>query len=247
MTTTETPEPHEYVFHICREDGSTPLGRCPEVSVWAADGHAARAAVLAQNPGHEVVSWGRFADIEASHRTRDHRVETPSGTAWLSWHGTPTRAPLPGRPDGWYAQLEPFDGPKVGPWPEFRVALAEAPAALAAPAAPAPASGPREYAPEEVKAMFLDHVRALARYWGGASISGDKSLQERLDGLAFSILSTIDGCSDALPAFILAPRPHESDRDHLRGEGLNWFPENHGVQAASDISGCLHDSYYRES
>lgn len=47
-----------YLFTICRDDGSTPLGQCPEVEVEAEEYLDARRRVLAENPRHEVVSWG---------------------------------------------------------------------------------------------------------------------------------------------------------------------------------------------
>lgn len=100
---------------------------------------------------------------------------------------------------------------------------------------------PRELTTQEVKDAFLEHVRSMARYW--SEQPGGKG--QCLDGLAFSILVAIDGCS-ALPGFILAPRPHESDKAYLAREGDNWFPENHKAEARikGNIAGSLHDEFY---
>jgi hypothetical protein len=66
---------------------------------------------------------------------------------------------------------------------------------------------------EQIRDEFLSHIAALVRYWGGTLQSVDrdpvKSLQDRLDGLAFSILVMLDGGSaglqGGLPAFIVVP------------------------------------------
>lgn len=58
-------ETHLYIFKICCEDGSTPLGQCPRVEVEATDYLDAYAKVLKANKGYEVVSWGLKSDIEA--------------------------------------------------------------------------------------------------------------------------------------------------------------------------------------
>jgi hypothetical protein len=99
---------------------------------------------------------------------------------------------------------------------------------------------PRQYTNDEVKEMFLQHVKALVQYWAGGLV-GDKPAAERLDGLAFSILATIDGSSAVLPAFILAPMPHSGDKDYNLSHGENWFPEAPDVEC--DIAGTLHDCY----
>lgn len=56
---------HTYVFRLCREDGSTPLGQCPRFEVEATDYLDAHAKVLKAHKGHEVVSWGLKSDIDA--------------------------------------------------------------------------------------------------------------------------------------------------------------------------------------
>lgn len=100
-------------------------------------------------------------------------------------------------------------------------------------------SAPRAYTAEEVREKFLDYVRALSRYW--ATLPGDKTPQERLDGLAFSILVAIDGGSTHLPAFDLAPAPHPDDEDFYRRRGENWY------EAGVVINDCqLHELFYQE-
>lgn len=94
-------------------------------------------------------------------------------------------------------------------------------------------SEPREYTPEEVRTMFLDHIRNMVRYWAREDRVPD--VEEKLEGLAFSILVTLDGGADGLPAFDVVPSPHEADKDYHRDNGENWFPS--GVP----LPGALHE------
>lgn len=102
----------------------------------------------------------------------------------------------------------------------------------------------REYTEEEIKEHFLNHVRMLVNYW-------DKdvpvqSQSERLSGLAFSILSAIDGYSGALPAFILAPSPHKDDKKFSIDCAENYYPQNHKSNIKCDIAGSLHGSFFNK-
>jgi hypothetical protein len=96
-------------------------------------------------------------------------------------------------------------------------------------------SEPRAYTEEEVRSKFLDHVRLLVSYWDGQPTTS----RNKLDGLAFSIMTTLDGGS-GLPGFIVTPNPHVDDKEFNRAEGNNWYPDD------CDIAGCLHDQYYKK-
>jgi hypothetical protein len=84
---------------------------------------------------------------------------------------------------------------------------------------------------EETKVMFLNHLKHLVDYWEREG----KRKRDALTGLAHSILSTIDGCSMALPGFTLSPCPHENDRRHAIDNGYDWHESN------QDIAGGLHE------
>ena len=99
----------------------------------------------------------------------------------------------------------------------------------------------KEYTTDEVREKFLKMVAARANYWD--SLEGMSS-KEKLHGLAFSIMSILDGCTD-LPGFIVAPIPHESDKDFLKNAGENYYPENHENKINCDIAGCLHELYHQ--
>ena len=99
---------------------------------------------------------------------------------------------------------------------------------------------PREYTDEEVRDMFISHIWMLVNYWDKA----DRPTQhDRMAGLAFSILSMLDGCSMNLPGFSVIPHPHPDDKEFRKNEGTNWFPEPQKVN--HDISGMLHDNFYK--
>lgn len=99
----------------------------------------------------------------------------------------------------------------------------------------------RELTEDEVRDQFLDHVRYLVEYWSEVK---DRTTKEKLDGLAFSILSAIDGCNSSLPSFILAPLPHEDDKEFRINNNEDYFPENHESEVKCDIGGYLHEKYY---
>jgi hypothetical protein len=78
---------------------------------------------------------------------------------------------------------------------------------------------------EEYRDEFLDHIRYMIFNWSDLP---DKTNVERLEGLAFTILSAIDGSTPSLPTYVLAPV--------VDADG------NHG----DNISGSLHELLFRQ-
>lgn len=103
----------------------------------------------------------------------------------------------------------------------------------------------RQYTEDEIKEQFLDHIRMLVHYWD--NLETNHTQKERLDGLAFSILGVIDGSSVSLPSFILAPLPHEKDKEFAINNNENYYPQNHKVDIKCDIGGTLHESFYKKN
>jgi len=95
-----------------------------------------------------------------------------------------------------------------------------------------------EIGTEEARKRFLNHVRNMAAYWRDLP---NETVEERLNGLAFSILVAIDGGAGGLPKFIFAPDPHPTDRAYHVENDEPFWPENHQVRIEADISGCLHE------
>lgn len=102
----------------------------------------------------------------------------------------------------------------------------------------------RELTEIEVRTKFLQHIKDMVRYW---EFQSDKTPLEKLDGLAFSILAALDGSSAALPSFIVAPLPHEDDKQFHIDKGTNYYPENHQIknEIKSDIAGYLHELWHK--
>jgi hypothetical protein len=101
-------------------------------------------------------------------------------------------------------------------------------------------SEPRELTGDEVREEFLSHVRAMVRYWATQPEGeGCRTVQDRCEGVAFSILCALDGCAGELPAFTVTPAPHPSDQAYHQKQGENWYP------SAGDIAGGLHELLHK--
>jgi hypothetical protein len=102
--------------------------------------------------------------------------------------------------------------------------------------------GPHELAADEVREKLLSHIWGMIDYWDKESRA--ETTRAKMEGLAFSILTALDGGSCALPGFVVAPSPHESDIDFHKEHGENWYPpfeEDH----VCDIGGSLHDHFHK--
>jgi hypothetical protein len=105
----------------------------------------------------------------------------------------------------------------------------------------------KEYTKEEVREHFLRHVNSLIEYWDRDDLDSVKTSRDRLEGLAFSIMVVLDGCAMALPGFIVAPFPHENDKEYAILEGDDYYAFNDEDLVKCDIAGSLHEllSTYR--
>jgi len=98
----------------------------------------------------------------------------------------------------------------------------------------------RELTMEEVRDKFLDQVWVLIDYWYSLK---DRTVRDRMEGVVFSVLSTLDGGS-SLPKFIVAPDPHQDDKEYNQEQGESWYPLN-DVDIKVDIAGGLHEHFYK--
>jgi hypothetical protein len=100
----------------------------------------------------------------------------------------------------------------------------------------------KEKTVDQIRDEFLTHVEHLVEYWD----KNTKDKREAMEGLAFSIMSTLDGSSMALPAFLVAPFPHESDKEyHIENES-DYYPYNDESKINGDIAGCLHELIFKD-
>lgn len=98
----------------------------------------------------------------------------------------------------------------------------------------------RAYTKEEAREQFLNQLKTLSSYWSG-KMTTDRTIQERCDGLVFSILSMIDGCSVAMPCINLSIIPHPDDKAYLIANGEKYY--EHGLVLNDDCA--LHELYVR--
>lgn len=100
---------------------------------------------------------------------------------------------------------------------------------------------PRPYTADEIRAMFLRHVWEMIDYWD--SEKPDK--REAMEGLAFSLLTALDGGLIQLPPFLVIPSSQPEDKEYLRSQGENWFPPFVvGDPEPCDIGGGLHEHFH---
>ncbi len=99
-------------------------------------------------------------------------------------------------------------------------------------------SEPRAWTPDELRDSLLEHVRQIAHYWATNAQSGN--LADRCDGVAFSILAMMDGCTIGIPPVDLVFRPHEEDKQYHIDNGENW------IEDGTTISDALHEHYYKD-
>ena len=101
---------------------------------------------------------------------------------------------------------------------------------------------PREFTKEEARAHLLEHIRGLVQYWANESRAvGDEN---KLDGLAFSILSALDGSSGNLCGLLVIPCPAPEDKEYHIDNGENYYADPPAEALSADIGdGCLHEEY----
>ena len=95
----------------------------------------------------------------------------------------------------------------------------------------------RSLTKEETQEKFLNVIRHNVDYW--LNESRIQNTKDKLEGLAFSILSILDGCGGSLPAFKVIPMPHPDDKEFLISQGENYFPDD------IDIATNLHELFLR--
>ena len=90
---------------------------------------------------------------------------------------------------------------------------------------------------EKVREEYIDHIRYLVEYWSELPF---KTYKERCEGLAFSILVMLDGCSAGLPSVDLVLAPHPEDKQFHIDEGEDYYEP--GMVFNDDV--MLHDMFF---
>jgi hypothetical protein len=99
----------------------------------------------------------------------------------------------------------------------------------------------RAYTAQEVKDMFLRSMKHLCVYWSDSSVAPEKNIRERMEGLCFSILTTLDGCALELPRFKIVLDPHPDDKQFHIDEGEKYFKPGMEINKNS----ALHEEWFK--
>lgn len=100
---------------------------------------------------------------------------------------------------------------------------------------------PQEKTTGQIQREFIEYLWNMIDYW--ENNHARKTTKEKMSGLVFTILAALDGC-DALPAFIVAPCPHENDKEYFIEQGKDYYPYNDTEIVKGDIAGSLHEVFY---
>jgi hypothetical protein len=89
---------------------------------------------------------------------------------------------------------------------------------------------------EEAREKLILHFWQILEYW--EQESRKPSTREKMEGLLFSILVTLDGGSGMMPGFTVSARVPPADVKFHEKEGSKYFPPD------EDLAGGLHDLLY---
>lgn len=93
----------------------------------------------------------------------------------------------------------------------------------------------REKTKQEMQEEFVSYIHDLIGYWKTEKRTPD--LEGKLEGLAFSILTAIDGEAMALPGYKLSPLMADGDKEYFISRDEDYYPED------TDIAGNLHEIF----
>jgi hypothetical protein len=96
---------------------------------------------------------------------------------------------------------------------------------------------PRQYNTEEVRDQLFTCLGAAAKYWGTSHKDTPKqTIDETLYGMITSVLAILDGEISDCPRFIMAPTCSQTDKEHWRKEGKNWWAFNNREKLNCEIT-----------
>lgn len=90
---------------------------------------------------------------------------------------------------------------------------------------------------EELQQRLLYHFRSLAKYWAKQH---PDSAEDACNGMAFSVLTFLDGCTGDMPSVELIARPHPDDKQYHIDNGEDWIEDGTVI----NTGGYLHELYY---
>ena len=103
---------------------------------------------------------------------------------------------------------------------------------------------PRPLTKEEMRAAILEYMHGMVRYWANCEVRPD-TVEQRISGFAFSVLTMIDGCTLAIPALNLSAETSEEHKAYMRDEGENWWPTGEPINDDLMLHECWHKAETR--
>ena len=94
------------------------------------------------------------------------------------------------------------------------------------------------YTVDEVRAKLLRHVKGMLRYW----LDESGTTEDRMEGLVFSTLATLDGEAGDMPPFLVIAKSCEDDKAYHVERGENYYPD---PVVGMSVSGSLHEEWSR--
>lgn len=88
---------------------------------------------------------------------------------------------------------------------------------------------------EELTTQFLEYIHGLVDYWVDTE---RESTRAKLEGLVFSILSTLDGERLEFPAFDIVACPHPEEKAFRAAHGENY------IEDGTTLEPWLHEKWY---
>jgi len=98
---------------------------------------------------------------------------------------------------------------------------------------------PRALTKEEMNAKIIEHVKALVKYWETV----ESPYASRVEGMAFSMLTMIDGSTMNVPPLSLYPDTSEDNIACAIRDGENYWPNN---KEAVNEQTMLHELFYTD-
>lgn len=95
---------------------------------------------------------------------------------------------------------------------------------------------------EEARERFLKEVWNIVWCW--EKRAPDKTQLERLEGVAFSILTLLDGDVGTHPGYLVIPNETPEDQQWRKDQGDDWYPLNVVSEDECDIGGGMHEHFF---
>ena len=92
---------------------------------------------------------------------------------------------------------------------------------------------PREYTPQECREMFMSSLSGLVDAGIEDVEVHKKSTKDALISTVFGVLTILEGAT-RLPALSVKTRPCQEDREFLKSQGRNWWPEGVDILRGED-------------